>query len=151
MYSVTIKGNSVEELYANLETLLKAKPATTAQAPQATPVPVQTGVVPSVPFVAPAPMAPPPVNVSPVSAPPPVAPTPEQAPSAPPPAAVPQAGAPVYTLDQLAKAGAELAQAGKMEQCLTLLAKYGVQTVTSLQPEQHGAFATELRALGAQL
>ena len=32
-----------------------------------------------------------------------------------------------------------------------LLAKYGVQAVTQLQPDQYGVFATELRTLGAQL
>ena len=58
---------------------------------------------------------------------------------------------PVYTLEQIAKAGAALAQAGKMEQALALLAKYGVQTVNQLQPEQYGAFAADLRALGAQV
>ena len=32
-----------------------------------------------------------------------------------------------------------------------MLAKYGVQAVTQLQPDQYGVFATELRTLGAQL
>ena len=48
-------------------------------------------------------------------------------------------------------AGASLVDAGKMEQLLALLAKYGVQAVTQLQPDQYGVFATELRTLGAQL
>ena len=65
--------------------------------------------------------------------------------------AVPVATAPTYTLDQIAKAGASLVDAGKMEQLLALLAKYGVQAVTQLQPDQYGVFATELRTLGAQL
>ena len=65
--------------------------------------------------------------------------------------AVPVAGAPAYTLDQLAKAGAALVDAGKMESLMALLAKYGVQAVTQLPPAQYGAFATELRALGAQI
>jgi len=59
--------------------------------------------------------------------------------------------APTYTLDQIAKAGANLVDAGKMEQLLALLTKYGVQAVTQLTPDQYGAFATELRALGAQI
>jgi hypothetical protein len=58
--------------------------------------------------------------------------------------------APAYTLDQLARAGGALAQF-KMGDCRALLAKYGVQTVNQLVPEQYGAFATDLRALGAQL
>ena len=38
-----------------------------------------------------------------------------------------------------------------MEALLALLTKYGVAAVTQLQPEQFGVFATELRALGAQI
>lgn len=64
---------------------------------------------------------------------------------------VPMTGAPTYTLDQISRAGASLVDAGKMQQLLELLGRYGVQAVTQLQPEQYGAFATELRALGAQI
>ena len=64
---------------------------------------------------------------------------------------VPIATAPTYTLDMLARAGATLAQAGKMDQALDLLARYNIKTVSQLKPEQFGAFATELRALGAPL
>ena len=54
-------------------------------------------------------------------------------------------------MDQIAKEGAELAQAGKMPQLMALLQQYGVQAVTQLRPEQYGEFATALRGLGAQL
>lgn len=76
------------------------------------------------------------------------APTPAPAVPAP---AIPVTTAPAYTLDQIAKAGASLVDAGKMEQLLALLTKHGVQAVTQIQPDQYGAFATELRALGAQI
>ena len=75
-------------------------------------------------------------------------PAPAPAPAAP---AVPVTTAPTYTLDQIAKAGASLVDAGKMEPLLALLTKYGVQAITQLQPAQYGVFATELRALGAQI
>lgn len=65
--------------------------------------------------------------------------------------AVPVTTAPAYTLDQISRAGASLLDAGKMQQLLELLGRYGVQAVTQLQPEQYGTFATELRALGAQI
>lgn len=65
--------------------------------------------------------------------------------------AVPVTTAPTYTLDQISRAGASLVDAGKMQQLLELLGRYGVQAVTQLQPEQYGTFATELRALGAQI
>lgn len=64
---------------------------------------------------------------------------------------VPVADAPTYTMDQIARAGAALVDAGKMEQLLTLLGQYGVRAVTQLRPDQYGAFATELRGLGAQI
>ena len=64
---------------------------------------------------------------------------------------VPISFAPSYTLDQISRAGASLVDAGKMQQLLELLSRYGVQAITKIQPEQYGAFATELRALGAQI
>lgn len=70
---------------------------------------------------------------------------------APAPAAVPVAPPPTYNLDQISRAGAALVDAGKMEPLLALLSRYGVAAVTQLAPEQYGAFATELRALGAQI
>jgi hypothetical protein len=70
---------------------------------------------------------------------------------APAPTAAFPTAAPSCTLEQLARAGAELAQTGKIEQALALLARYGVQTISGLKPEQYGAFAAELRELGARL
>lgn len=119
------------------------------------PLPVASYPTAPAPAPAPAPAAP----VSPA----PVTPTQTPAPTATPPVAAPAptAGqtsaapgntpAPTYTLDQISRAGASLVDAGKMQQLLELLGRYGVQAVTQLQPEQYGAFATELRALGAQI
>lgn len=102
---------------------------------------------PVAPVAAPVTHAPvPPVTMPPAT----VVPTQTVAPTNPAPT-VPVTTAPTYTLDQIAKAGASLVDAGKMEQLLALLAKYGVQAVTQLQPDQYGVFATELRTLGAQL
>lgn len=70
---------------------------------------------------------------------------------APPAAPVAPTAAPSYTLDQLTKAGAELAQAGKMPQLLGLLQQFGIQAVNMLPEAQYGAFAMALRGLGAQL
>lgn len=74
-------------------------------------------------------------------------PAPTAAPSA---SAVPTA-APQYTLEQITKAGADLVQAGRLDQLQALLTQYGVQAVTQIPPEQYGAFATALRGLGAAL
>ncbi|MCU7380829.1 hypothetical protein OBO34_21170 [Clostridiales Family XIII bacterium ASD5510] len=74
----------------------------------------------------------------------------------------PQAPAPVeqpavptqttaYTQEQLALAATQLMDANKKQAVLDLLARYGVQALTMLPQEQYGAFATDLRALGAKL
>lgn len=59
--------------------------------------------------------------------------------------------APQYTLEMIATAGTSLIDAGKMEQLVALLAKFGVDSLTSLAPEHYGAVASELRALGARI
>ena len=139
------------------------KNAVNISVPQDTPAPV----APVAPVATPVTHAPvPPVTMPPATVvptqptPAPVAtPTPAPAPAAPaqtvaptnPAPTVPVTTAPTDTLDPIAKAGASLVDAGKMEQLLALLAKYGVQAVTQLQPDQYGVFATELRTLGAQL
>ena len=58
--------------------------------------------------------------------------------------------APEYTLDQIARAGVSLVDAGKRNELTSLLAqRFGVQAITQIPPEQYGALAAELRALGA--
>lgn len=157
MYEITIKGNTPAELFANLAQMAATNsntaPAAVPQIPAA-PAPAAVNPVAAQPPVA-APTAAAtipsamPAQVSPtISNPAPVA-SAVSAPAAAP-AAVPTA-APTYTLDALARAGAALAQAGKMNEAMAVLAKYGVQTVNQLKPEQYGAFAAELRALGAQI
>lgn len=123
-------------------------PAPAAVPPQM-PAPA-TGPAPAMPQTpgpAPAPVTPPPAPAAPVT---PPAPAPAPAPQTAAPV-MPVAGAPTYTLDQISNAGAALVDAGKMEPLLALLTKYGVQAITQLQPAQYGVFATELRALGAQI
>ena len=98
-----------------------------------------------------------PVNVTPAQTAVPTAPTVPVVPSVP--AAAPTANtapavptaAPQYTLEMLANAGTALIDAGKMNELAALLAKYGVEALTSLDPAHYGAFATELRAMGAQI
>lgn len=128
------------------------KNAVNISVPQDIPAPVAPVAAPVTPAPVP-PVTTPPASVvptQPTPAPAPATPAQTAAPTNPAPA-VPVTTAPSYTLDQIAKAGASLVDAGKMEQLLALLAKYGVQAVTQLQPDQYGVFATELRTLGAQL
>ncbi len=104
-----------------------------AQPPAPNNVPVQPAVTPVAPVAAPAYTAP----VQPQAA----APVAQTVPT----------GAPAYTLEMIATAGTALIDAGKMDQLLNLLGKYGVEALTALDPSQYGSFANELRALGAQI
>ena len=106
----------------------------TASAP-ITPAPTTPAPVPG-PTAAPVPTAGPSAATVPGNAPAPV---------------VPVAAAPSYSMEQIATAGAALVDAGKRDQLLELLGRFGVQAVTQLQPAQFGVFAAELRALGAQI
>lgn len=83
----------------------------------------------------------------PVTTPPPVA-----APTTGPIMAVPTS-APSYTLEQVSKAGADLIgqHPEKMAALMGLLQQFNVPAVQALKPDQLGAFATELRGLGANL
>ena len=87
-------------------------------------------------------------NPDPVSA---VTPAPVAAPAAPTAQKPVPTGAPQYTLDMLATAGSALIDAGKMDQLVQLLVKFGVASLTDLKPEHYGAVANELRALGAAI
>lgn len=59
--------------------------------------------------------------------------------------------APTFTLEAIATAGTALVDAGKMDLLMGVLAKHGIDSITKLDPSQYGIFATELRALGAQI
>lgn len=116
--------------------------------------PIQTGaeVIPP-PAQLPAPVAP---VIPPVATPAPIAPpavqTPAPAPMVPTvPPSVPVSPAPASTHEMLMKAGATLIDIGKINELMGLLNRFGVQAVTHLKSEQLGAFATEMRQLGAQI
>ena len=111
---------------------LSATPAPAPGAPlSATPAQTATPIAPTVPVAGLAPAAAPAVNVAPA----PAVPT----------------SAPQYTLDMIATAGSALIDAGKMDQLMQLLGKFGVASLTELAPESYGAVANELRALGAAI
>ena len=146
-------GNTVPaEKLAKAEKQTEAKDAAQqAQAPvnpmQATGAPLSATPAQTVAPVANVPVAPAVVQ----QAAPAVAPV-AQAPiaQAPVASAVPT-GAPTYTLEMIARAGTALVDAGKMDALCGLLAKYGVEALTALDPAQYGNFANDLRALGAQI
>ena len=92
------------------------------------------------------------------------APTPSPAPvqtQAPTPAPVqtqaptpaPVTAAPSFTTAQVAKAGADLMQnnPGLQPALVDLIHRYGAQTVQEIPQDKLGAFATELRQMGAKI
>lgn len=121
--------------FAAMKKLTAAPVATPAPAPgaplSATPAQTATPIVPMVPVATPAPAVTPAANVTPA----PAVPT----------------SAPQYTLDMIATAGSALIDAGKMDQLMGLLGKFGVASLTELAPESYGAVANELRAMGAAI
>lgn len=109
-----------------------ATPAQALGAPlSATPAQTATPIAPTVPVAASAPAVTPAVNAAPT----PTVPT----------------SAPQYTLEMIATAGSALIDAGKMDQLMQLLGKFGVASLTELAPDNYGAMANELRALGAAI
>ena len=122
----------------------KAQPATPAAPVNPTPAPTVPTQAPGAPLSAtPAQTAAQAAPTVPVAQPAPVANT-APAPTVP-------TSAPQYTLDMIATAGSALIDAGKMDQLMQLLGKFGVASLTELTPESYGAVAGELRALGATI
>ena len=56
-----------------------------------------------------------------------------------------------YTQDDLARAAMTLMDAGRQTELLQLLKEFGVESLPALPAAQYGAFATRLRAMGAQI
>ena len=107
-------------------------PVNPTPAPQAAPIPYPTTATTASPMTAPVP-----------------------APSAPAPSnpVVPGTEPPKFSIDDIARAGAELAQQGpdKITALTGLLQQFGLQAVTQLRPDQMGPFVLALRGLGARI
>lgn len=148
--NVTVNAPELAEALNNLAAALKGaklEPAASKTGKADKPAPV-----PPADYMPPADTASAPATPAPAVTPAP-APAPVQAPvtPAPAPAPVPVAPAPTYNRDQIMTAGAALIDAGKINELMGLLNSFGVQAVTQLKQDQLGAFATELRKLGAQI
>ena len=79
-----------------------------------------------------------------------VNPTPASSPAIP---MTPVTEAPKYSIDDIARAGAELAQQGpdKIAALTGLLQQFGLQAVTQLRTEQMGPFVLAMRGMGARI
>lgn len=151
---LTIEAPQLAAAIDHLAAALGAKPqvgapanptpavSSASTAPTAATAVPQAGPTSAYPSNAPA------VAPAPVAAPAPVVPN---APAVPPAAGLPVAPPPQYTVDQIMQAGATLMDAGRVNDLMNLLHSFGVNAVMDLKPEQLGAFATEMRKLGAQI
>ena len=138
MLEIKISAPDLAEAINNLARAIGSATAPTVETP------VVETPAPAVETPAPAPTPITPVVEAPTPVPAPVVPVVPVAP------AVPTA-APQYTLEMIANAGTSLLDAGKIAELTGLLAKYGIEALTSLDPAQYGAMAMDLRALGAQI
>lgn len=137
------------------------QPAPTYAPQQYRPQPGPTPATPYATCIAPVvpirnPQLTPPVNPTPPTGTPPVRTASPAGQSTVQPAAVPSnpapvAGAPTYEQDQLARATATLADAGKMQQIQQLFQQFQIQQLTQLPKERYGEYATALRQLGVRI
>ena len=109
--------------------------STPQSAPVAQAAPVASANAPTLPVTPTVPISTPGVPVAPMAA------------------SVPLAAAPQYTMEQIARAGADLVtrDPSKAVAAQQLLASFGIQSVTALPQERFGEFVTALRGLGAQI
>lgn len=174
--NITVNFDSLEEMKAFavalieegaaevIKTANQTAPTTPVDpAPVQQPAPVQPQQPAPVPPMQPTPQVPvqqpvQPAPQVPVQQPQPVPPTQpvqpqptSQAPVQPAPQAPVATNTPQYTLEDLARAAVPLQDAGRGQDLMALLQKYGVMSMTQLDPSVFGAFATDLRALGAQI
>ena len=131
-FTLTVQGEIRFPDIALLAQAMMGKPQ-----PAATPAPAPVAPAPQMP-----PVAPQPVTPAVTSAP---APTPNPV--------VPGTEPPKYSIDDIARAGAELAQQGpdKITALTGLLSQFGLQAVTQLRSDQMGPFVLALRGLGARI
>lgn len=155
---VTVVLPGLPEAINNLANVLMNQAQTIKMTAQQTVIPAAPNSEPVQPV--PAPVAEPAVEATPApvveptveAAPAPVAaPAVEEAAAIPPTPAVDPTPTKKYTREEIANAGSALVTQGKMNDLLALLQKYGVQSITQLDPNQYNVFAADLKALGAAL
>lgn len=56
-----------------------------------------------------------------------------------------------YTYDQLAVAAAQLMDAGRRDELITIITQFGVKSLTELPKDKYGLFANALRSAGVNI
>lgn len=158
MLKISFEANTAHDLHEQIKTYLsefhvsepKTIPTEVINMANITPDPVQNAAVEP---VVTAPIEQPSVQPEPtVST---VAPTvqtvPITEPTTPVVPAVPVAPVKEYTLEEIQVAMQPLMDAGKIDQIITLLQRYGVSSLPEITKDRYGELITDLRALGARL
>lgn len=155
MLKISFEANTAHDLHEQIKTYLsefhviepKTIPTEVINPTNITPDPVQNVAVEP---VVTAPIEQPSVQPEPtVSTVAPTAPVTE--PTTPVTPAVPVAPVKVYTLEEIQVAMQPLMDAGKIDQIITLLQRYGVSSLPEITKDRYGELITDLRALGARL
>lgn len=148
-FTLTVQG---EVRFPDIALLAQAMMGKAQPEPVPAPQPIPAPVNP-IPAPAPAPAPAAPVQPMPPAAPQAAIPAAPSAPAPTPNPIVPVTEAPKYSIDDIARAGAELAQQGpqKIGELTGLLQQFGLQAVTQLRPDQMAPFVVALRGLGARI
>lgn len=158
MLKISFEANTAHDLHEQIKTYLsefhvsepKTIPTEVINPANITPDPVQNVAVEPVVI---APIEQPTVQPEPTV--PTVAPTVPTAPvtetTTPVTPAVPVAPVKEYTLEEIQVAMQPLMDAGKIDQIITLLQRYGVSSLPEITKDRYGELITDLRALGARL
>lgn len=158
MLKISFEANTAHDLHEQIKTYLsefhvsepKTFPTEVINPANITPNPAQNiAVEPVVTAPVEQPSVQPEPTVSTVA---PTAPTaPVTEPTTPVTPAVPVAPVKEYTLEEIQVAMQPLMDAGKIDQIITLLQRYGVSSLPEITKDRYGELITDLRALGARL
>lgn len=158
MLKISFEANTAHDLHEQIKAYLgefhvsepKTIPSEVINPTDITPDPVQNVAVEPVVTVVTAPVEQPSVQPEPIAS--TVAPTaPVTEPTPPVSPAVPVAPVKEYTLEEIQVAMQPLMDAGKINQIITLLQRYGVSSLPEITKDRYGELITDLRALGARL
>lgn len=145
MIRITFEAKNYVSLCEELKTFLSySNIPTTEEPPTAPVVPATVQAPPVAPVAQPAPVAP----VVPTSVSVPTTPEPQQAPPTP---AVPVAPVKEYTLEEIQVALIPIMDAGRTNEIVGLMQKYGVSDLTKIPKDSYPQLIQDIRNMGARI
>lgn len=145
MIRITFEAKNYVSLCEELKTFLSySNIPTTEEPPTAPVVPATVQAPPVAPVAQPAPVAP----VVPTSVSVPTTPEPQQAPPTP---AVPVAPVKEYTLEEIQVALMPIMDAGRTNEIVGLMQKYGVSDLTKIPKDSYPQLIQDIRNMGARI